>query len=530
MVTRFAPASTDARSAWANFWQAPGSNAPTNPMSVFFLAAGRVDGTYPMSNTSLYPISSSNDRSQLWRQFQNDMGAITPVGQEWDIPRFQATPLRLISESLVLQANASGYTLPTAAVARYPMWCGRSLDFDNLSDGQLKIMYSNLTLPGSTPPAGEDAVLYSLDTLMQSWMPLYPTRRVNPSWQPGSPPSAPNPYGYQVQVYDDIGNRVYGSNYNSSAHYTMINTRHFMDWPPIDRPDWSWSAPSSYLWSQNDVSRQRLEGRLVFAQSVVPSQAAAQNLNWQLPSYIVSTPATLTPQNQQMQLPATYQAGTPVILPIPTGYWQYGLTRLVTPPSQITLSDQNGDTVIFHLVNKTPAQLNAGEYCASTTTNLNGVAWQAGAAYTVGTTVQPPTPNGFSYKCIAAGSSGASQPAWPSSGTCSDGSVTWRVIAPVYRELTFGPLPATTLGLQVTWGTVAWGIGNANAQQAWYTVSDLQPDDVVVATYSTKAVIDLALTVSRQDRAGQLSFSRQDFSVNRRITADNALKRARDNH
>jgi len=473
IVTRFAPAVTDSRSSWTNIWQPSSNNAlmpAPNPTPYFPSLPAGLDGTYPMSSYT------ETNYQMLWRQYQNDMGAVTPVGQEWDVPRFQATPLRLISESLVLQADAGGFILPTSAVARYPFWCGRSLDLDNLSDSQLAILY----------PAQS---LSSLDSLLQLWTPLYPTRRMNSAWQPGSPPGAVNPFGYQVQVFDINGNRVYGSNYNSTGVnaglYTMINTRHFMDWPPFDRPDWDWTTSNSYLWSQTDISRQRLEGKLVFAQPVVPSASVAPHLQLQLPgSYQTSfsgTPAVFSVQNNQLQLPSDYQAGRPVILPIPQVYWNTQCTRLVTPPRQLTFTTTDGSSniinVIFHLVKKLPSQLGAGEFCASTTTNLN--------------------PNG-TY--------------------------------PVYCEITFGALPLTTSGQQVTWGNNTWGIAIANAPQAIYTITDLQPDDVVVATYSTKAVIDLELTLSRQDRAGRLAYSRQDFVVNRRITAENALKHARNNH
>lgn len=457
ILTRFAP--TDARATWANIWQQPAGASALDPNPFLSTLPAGLDGTYPMSGYS------ATNRTLLWRQFQDDLGAITPVGQEWDIPVFQATPLRLVSESLVLQANAGGYALPSVAVGRYPMWCGRNLDLDNLSDSQLGILY-----PGRA--------LSDLDALLQSWTPLYPTRRVNPAWQPGVSPGMLNPYGYQVHIYDDHGNSVYGANYTSTGinagSYSMTTSRHFMDWPALDRPDWNWSAPSSYLWTQNDINRQRLEGRLVFAQPLVPSAAAAANLQLQLPGSYQTTfsgvPAIFTAQNQQLQLPSTYTAGTPVVLPLPAGHWQNSLTRLVAPPQRMTFTDQYGDIGIFHLVNKTPSQLAAGEFCASTTTNLN--------------------PNGA---------------------------------FPVYRELTFGAL------LTATGNNPVWGLSTQYAPQAVYTISDLQPDDVVVASYSTKAVIDLALMLSRQDRAGQLAFSRQDFTVNRRVTADNALKHARDN-
>lgn len=53
--------------------------------------------------------------------------------------------------------------------------------------------------------------------------------------------------------------------------------------------------------------------------------------------------------------------------------------------------------------------------------------WTASTAYTVGQYVTPTTSNGRLYKCTTAGTTGASQPTWPTTnaGTVVDGGVTW---------------------------------------------------------------------------------------------------------
>lgn len=75
-----------------------------------------------------------------------------------------------------------------------------------------------------------------------------------------------------------------------------------------------------------------------------------------------------------------------------------------------------------------------------------------------------------------------------------------------------------------------WTVTDANARACRYTICDLQPTDVVVASYTTRAVLDVALTVSRQDHATKdPAKSRQDYPMSMRIEARNAMKRARGN-
>ena len=60
------------------------------------------------------------------------------------------------------------------------------------------------------------------------------------------------------------------------------------------------------------------------------------------------------------------------------------------------------------------------------TTAATPATWAATTAYVVGDSVQPVTPNGNRYYCTVAGTSGASQPTWPTIGnTVVDGTVTW---------------------------------------------------------------------------------------------------------
>ncbi|MCX7805044.1 MAG: phage tail protein [Planctomycetota bacterium] len=53
--------------------------------------------------------------------------------------------------------------------------------------------------------------------------------------------------------------------------------------------------------------------------------------------------------------------------------------------------------------------------------------WQASTGYTLGSYVKPTAPRGFRYECTQAGTSGASEPSWPTTvgQTVSDGTAKW---------------------------------------------------------------------------------------------------------
>ncbi len=60
------------------------------------------------------------------------------------------------------------------------------------------------------------------------------------------------------------------------------------------------------------------------------------------------------------------------------------------------------------------------------TTGATPTAWAATTAYSIGDSVAPTTPDGYRYYCITAGTSGGSEPTWPTIGnTVADGTVTW---------------------------------------------------------------------------------------------------------
>lgn len=73
--------------------------------------------------------------------------------------------------------------------------------------------------------------------------------------------------------------------------------------------------------------------------------------------------------------------------------------------------------------------------------------WVASTAYSIGAVVVPTVPNGFSYVCTTAGTSGLAEPAWPTTigGTVNDNGVIWTAQPDAYRpwEFTGGSFPPT---------------------------------------------------------------------------------------
>ena len=68
-------------------------------------------------------------------------------------------------------------------------------------------------------------------------------------------------------------------------------------------------------------------------------------------------------------------------------------------------------------------------------------AWTASTAITAGEVVVPTTMNGHLYICTTAGTTGTTQPTWPttSGGTLTDGTVTWTEMTPDLQANTSVP-------------------------------------------------------------------------------------------
>jgi hypothetical protein len=114
-------------------------------------------------------------------------------------------------------------------------------------------------------------------------------------------------------------------------------------------------------------------------------------------------------------------------------------------------------------------------------TPTNGLpAWAATTAYSVGDAVEPTTPNGYRYVCTTAGTSGGSEPTWPTTGigsTIVDGTVVWTFVG-ARHELTEIKLALTEVGLGSAVAGAALDLGTTltsgvgNAVEFWIRVTN----------------------------------------------------------
>lgn len=113
--------------------------------------------------------------------------------------------------------------------------------------------------------------------------------------------------------------------------------------------------------------------------------------------------------------------------------------------------------------------------------------WAATTAYALGDRVQPVTPNGFVYECTTAGTSGGSEPTWPTTpigDTVNDGTCVWTLISNKHETteirlaLTAAGLPGATPGAALPIGaTIQSGVANAVEVNIRVTNAVTSPND-----------------------------------------------------
>ena len=87
-------------------------------------------------------------------------------------------------------------------------------------------------------------------------------------------------------------------------------------------------------------------------------------------------------------------------------------------------------------------------------THTTAFPWVASTAYALGDVARPVTGNSHLYQCITAGTSGSTQPTWPTTGgTVTDGTAVWTDLGTAATAaLVSGPSIATATGVTVSFG------------------------------------------------------------------------------
>lgn len=124
--------------------------------------------------------------------------------------------------------------------------------------------------------------------------------------------------------------------------------------------------------------------------------------------------------------------------------------------------------------------------------------WEASTAYTLGQTREPTPNNDFRYVVDTAGTSGATQPTWPTTigSTVVDGGVLWRCVAKTHEPseiklaLTELGLDTATAGAALVLGTEVLS-GSANAPEVWMRVTN-----TVTTVSSNSAQPELSLAIN----------------------------------
>lgn len=160
-------------------------------------------------------------------------------------------------------------------------------------------------------------------------------------------------------------------------------------------------------------------------------------------------------------------------------YTDVGLTSLFTGLFQLThetdLSDNPQDLQLWFGSNTASRTLEATsnpgvDQISLTPTDIMAV-WVTATVYSLGDCRQPTVANGNRYEVTTAGTSGASEPTWPTTGIGSivvDGTVVWTLVSAkhltteIKLALTAGGLPGATGGAALDLGaTLTSGVGNA---------------------------------------------------------------------
>jgi hypothetical protein len=167
----------------------------------------------------------------------------------------------------------------------------------------------------------------------------------------------------------------------------------------------------------------------------------------------------------------------------------YSDSGLTTAPASLAITHAAtgaGDPQDFHLYLGSPesgrrfrAASNPGVDSIAVSIVNTTPAWSAAAAKSVNDRVRTSARNGYRYKATVGGTTGSSEPTWPTTigNTVVDGTVTWVCEQKLHEATeaklatTQSGLTAATPGAALTLGTQILS-GSANAADVWVRLDD----------------------------------------------------------
>ncbi len=167
----------------------------------------------------------------------------------------------------------------------------------------------------------------------------------------------------------------------------------------------------------------------------------------------------------------------------------YSDSGLTTAPSALAVTHAStgaGDPQDFHLYLGSPesgrrfrAASNPGVDSIAVSISNTTAAWSASTAKSVDDRVRTTAANGYRYKATVGGTTGSSEPTWPTTigNTVADGGVTWvceqkiHEAAEVKLAATQSGLTGATAGAPLTLSTQILS-GSANAADIWVRLDD----------------------------------------------------------